>query len=218
VRTDVTEIKHAQEELARAKETLETTFNSVDQGILMVDGEYRIAAYNQRLAELLDLPKAILDGNPGWAKCVRYSFEQGEFEAMGLGGDGNIVAQIDQWIEERRNLTEPVTHRYRRPNGVELEIWTNPLSTGGWYRFTATSRNAMRLKKRSVNPRKDTPWCFKRPGMTFMIWTWRPTKTTSPPIEDREPGLKAGMGQDQPGRSGCTRTIRKITAPTTLLH
>jgi PAS domain S-box-containing protein len=143
VRTDVTEIMRAEEELARSKDILETTFNSVDQGILMVDGDYRIASYNQRFAELLELPEDILDGNPLWADGVRYSAAHGEYEYMGLDDDGELETQIDRWIEERQNLTEPATHNYRRPNGAELEIWTNPLAGGGWVQVYSdvTERN-----------------------------------------------------------------------------
>jgi signal transduction histidine kinase/CheY-like chemotaxis protein/HPt (histidine-containing phosphotransfer) domain-containing protein len=127
VRTDVTEIKHAQEELARGKEILETTMNSIDQAISMVDGNHRIIAHNRRSAANIGVDPEFLDTNPLWEDLVRKSADTGWFEP---GTD--IEAIIQSQLELRSKPGPPITRRHRRPDGLEFEIWSQPLSDGGW--------------------------------------------------------------------------------------
>ena len=79
LRTDVTEIKSAEEELARNKEILETTINSVDQAITMVDRDHKLIAYNQSWAEMVGLDTEYLDTRPIWFDVVRKFVGSGWF-------------------------------------------------------------------------------------------------------------------------------------------
>ncbi|WP_051340117.1 hybrid sensor histidine kinase/response regulator [Azospirillum halopraeferens] len=53
---DITELKLREEELAEQTGLLKATLESISQGICMVDGEGRLAAWNDEFQRLLDLP------------------------------------------------------------------------------------------------------------------------------------------------------------------
>jgi diguanylate cyclase (GGDEF)-like protein/PAS domain S-box-containing protein len=57
---DVTERKRAEAELREALSLLGATLDSTADGILAVDGEGRIASYNQKFAEMWRLPESVL--------------------------------------------------------------------------------------------------------------------------------------------------------------
>jgi PAS domain-containing protein len=61
---DVTEEHEQQALLAERTALLEATLDNVEQGIMLVDPEHRIAVANRRTAELLDLPMELLSSRP----------------------------------------------------------------------------------------------------------------------------------------------------------
>ncbi|RMD60507.1 MAG: PAS domain-containing protein, partial [Alphaproteobacteria bacterium] len=56
IRTDITEIKVRERELAERTAALDTILASVDQGISLVDANLNVIAFNQKFLELLDFP------------------------------------------------------------------------------------------------------------------------------------------------------------------
>jgi two-component system cell cycle sensor histidine kinase PleC len=74
---DITDRKHAERELARETAILEATLENVAQGIVMVDGECRVVAYNKRYLELTGLPAGLLDGRPLVDEVLRRQGEHG---------------------------------------------------------------------------------------------------------------------------------------------
>ncbi|WP_062151592.1 PAS domain S-box protein [Beggiatoa leptomitoformis] len=68
---DITIRKHAEESIAQKTAILEATLENMGQGILMVDKQWRLVAYNQRVIELLKFPAEFLKHRPNFAEIVR---------------------------------------------------------------------------------------------------------------------------------------------------
>ncbi len=121
---DITSLKLAELELARSSKQLQLTFESMDQGVFLVDADFRVAAWNSRVVGLLDLePGQIHVGQP-YEAFVRGMIARGEY------GDGDPQAHLDRLLKFPR-LGRGIVHERVRPNGVVLEIRLQPLGGGG---------------------------------------------------------------------------------------
>ncbi|HEX2555462.1 MAG TPA: PAS domain S-box protein, partial [Microvirga sp.] len=122
VSTDVTARKEA-ELLAREKaELLEATLENMDQGLVLIDSDERIALTNRRLAHLLDLPPDLLASRPSFREVRAYQAGQGEFRQA-----------PDPWLEKalRDGAVPAPAYERERPDGTVLEVRTVPLARGG---------------------------------------------------------------------------------------
>ena len=147
---DITELKRQQALLARAEAAaresaalleresaiLQTTLQSMDQGVAMVNAEGRVEFCNQRVFTLLDLPPEVLQNRPHVEDVIRYQRAQGEF-------DGLPPEAIAHFQPAGGAPIPPLVVR-RRPNGRILEIRSLPVQGGGMLRtFTdVTERHA----------------------------------------------------------------------------
>ncbi|CAO3371951.1 PAS-domain containing protein [Azospirillum argentinense] len=115
LRTDISELKRREQELAHKSDLLEATFSAMSQGLVVWSADYHFLTCNRRLREMLDLPDGVLQPGLGMADFLRFMAERGEF---GPGDTAEIVA---------RHLTnlrpEGVSRIERtRPDGRVLEI------------------------------------------------------------------------------------------------
>lgn len=134
------------EALAREKESeLRTTLESIDEGIIMVDGSGTIHVINRRVGDLLELPEYWLTGHRKLEDLLAFLRKRGEFEnndfeprvrdmLMGNGLDSSI-SQFER----------------TRPNGTVLEVRMLPMADGGHVRtltdITERKRNEARIAK-----------------------------------------------------------------------
>ncbi len=120
-----------QSELAEKKAVLEMTLDTMDQGLLTVNGEGRVTLYNRRVQELLDLPADMLARKPYFADVIAYQRSTGEFDVPGQA----IPAFVSS------GLVSDQPHRYERvrPNGRAIEVHSIPLGTGMVRTFTDIS-------------------------------------------------------------------------------
>ncbi|TWA84425.1 PAS domain S-box-containing protein [Azospirillum brasilense] len=115
LRTDISELKRREQELAHKSDLLEATFSAMSQGLVVWSADYHFLTCNRRLREMLDLPGDALHPGLSMAGFLRFMAERGEF---GPGDTADIVA---------RHLTnlrpEGVSRIERtRPDGRVLEI------------------------------------------------------------------------------------------------
>ncbi len=110
-------------QLARESGLLEATLENMHQGILVVDETNRIAIYNMRAVEMLNIPEAFLAAKPRSEEVIAYQTAQGEF----IGAPEAVKARI------LPRVTGETTNVYERtrPNGQILEIRTVPFAKGG---------------------------------------------------------------------------------------
>jgi adenylate cyclase len=109
-------------ELQRRGAVLRVTFDNMEHGVLMFDRELKLAAWNRQVMELLELPQAFLESEPGYDDYLHFLAERGEYAS----GDAEA---------EMRRLTANIARDYRwertRPDGTVLEIRHSGLPEGG---------------------------------------------------------------------------------------
>lgn len=123
--SDITKRKQAEEELAEKSRTLETTLESMDQGISMVDGDLNFIAFNQKFLELLDFPPDVFVKGFPMEQAFRYNAERGEY------GPGDTEELVEERINLARRFEAHVFER-KRPDGMIIEIRGTPMAGGGF--------------------------------------------------------------------------------------
>lgn len=118
---------------------LETTLNTMDEGLLMVDADGIIQVYNDRVLELLDLPREMMEARPSLDELRAFQIARNEFMLQDDGFRKLLTGAAED---------APAFYERERPNGVVLEVRTVPLPGGGIVRtFTdVTSRRAAERK------------------------------------------------------------------------
>ena len=147
--TDVTECRRAEMEAAEKSAMLAVTFEHMGQGIVLLDAEHRLAAWNGRFAEMHNLPEALLAERPPLEEVVRYQVEKGYYEEE---LEGDVESQVRARLAAA-DVTEPIIYEQQRPDGVVQEVRSNPLPDGGLVRTYTdiTERKEIEEKINSSN-------------------------------------------------------------------
>jgi len=109
------------------RELLQTTVESLTQGVSVVDGELRLVAWNRRYEEMFHYPERFLYVGCPIERVYRFNAERG------LLGTGRGAAEED--IQRRlRWLREGSPYRLERslPDGKVVDIRGSPLPHGGF--------------------------------------------------------------------------------------
>ena len=106
--------------------TLTTTLNHVDQGILMVDGSGTLSVYNGRVAEMLGLPEDMLASRPPFTTVLQHQWETQEFR--------RTDTTFQDFVRAGGILDRPQFYERERPNGIAIEVRSQPLQGGGMVR------------------------------------------------------------------------------------
>lgn len=125
--SDVTERVRAEQALEREHTILQNTLDSVEQGIIMADGDLRVVMSNRRAADLLNVPADFLAAGPLYAEVIRCQRDRGEFADDPSDPD----LHLDDWPEGTR---QPLTFKRRCRNGAVVEVRSTPLAEGGFVR------------------------------------------------------------------------------------
>jgi signal transduction histidine kinase/CheY-like chemotaxis protein len=134
----------AQVELRKQTALLQATLENMDQGIMMFDAEETIQIHNQRAVELLDLPPALMAGQPSFKQVREYQLGTGEFE--------HSDDTFRQWVSTVGVNGTRHTYERARPNGTVIEVRTVPLPDGGAVRTYTdiTSRKTAEIALREA--------------------------------------------------------------------
>ena len=108
------------------RELLETTVESLLQGVSVVDKELRLVAWNKRYEEMFHYPERFLYVGCPIERVYRFNAERGI-----LGGSRPIEEEVEKRLDW---LREGSPHRLERPlpNGRVVDIHGNPLPHGGF--------------------------------------------------------------------------------------
>lgn len=120
---------------------LQTTLDTMDQGIFMADTEGRLKVYNRRTLELLDLPPEVMSGAPTVHDILAFQRRRGDFDAMPADERHKLGPAVEDGklsIYEREG-----------PNHTVLEVRTAPIVGGGAVR-TYTDVTARRTSERKL--------------------------------------------------------------------
>lgn len=109
------------------RELLQTTVESLLQGVAVVDKELRLVAWNKRYEQMFDYPERFLYVGCPIERVYRFNAERG------ILGSGDRTQEEE--VQRRLNwLREGNSHRLERvmPNGTVIDIHGNPLPHGGF--------------------------------------------------------------------------------------
>ena len=140
---DITEQKLAEQEIERQKAILETTLETMDQGITMFDDDLNVITANSKFLELLEFPPELFPPGTNLADFFRYNAERGEY------GPGKVEEQVASRIELARQF-EPHHFERSRPDGMVIEIRGNPLPNKRGFVTTYSDITQQKLAERTL--------------------------------------------------------------------
>lgn len=124
VYTDVTERRQMADALHRRSAYLQAVLDQLPQGVSVFDEHLRLKHWNDKLFEVLDLPREAIFENAQFEDLIRIPAERGEY------GPGDVEEQVRQ----RRELAERFEpHRFvrARPNGRSHLVEGQPMMVDG---------------------------------------------------------------------------------------
>ena len=137
-------VGHDLTELRRQAANVESILENIEQGVVLLDRDFRIVAYNRRLAEWLEIADRDLRGLP-YEQFIRDLAERGEFadedKETAVTSRMGRVPWRGRFVRERR-----------RRDGRIMSITFNPLPAGGGvmtYSDVTEARNREELLARS---------------------------------------------------------------------
>jgi signal transduction histidine kinase len=122
LRQTATALRASEQREAEKSAILAATLEHMDQGIMMVDSDRRVAICNRRAMELLDLPMALMAGRPLFEDVLAYQWAHEEFS----GSD----EAFRSFVRCALLMEGPTVYERRRPNGKVLEVRTTALPNG----------------------------------------------------------------------------------------
>ena len=114
------------EALAREQAIFEATLAGMSDGIMMVDADLKLMAWNQRFPEFTGVPPEILKVDLPMEDILRGQVAAGEF------GPVDVEAEVARRLEALRSGASMGTIERPRPSGRQLEIRRNSLPGGGF--------------------------------------------------------------------------------------
>ena len=124
------ETAQASEAMALEKSReLEITLEHMSEGLMMVDGDRKVAVINHRAIELLNLPADFVHGQRTFADVMSHLWRQGDF-----GRDGEALEPEVREFVKAGGLGEIGAYERTRPDGTSLEVRSVPLAGGGFVR------------------------------------------------------------------------------------
>ena len=122
------------DELLLKTQLLQTTLNSINQGIFMIDAQDRITTYNPRVCELLDLPEELLRNRATVRDLTHYQMQRGDFGPDGQRVDSNAREYVMAGGQFAQAPSIPMHYLRETPAGRTLEVSTRALPEGGMVR------------------------------------------------------------------------------------
>ena len=110
------------------RELLQTTVESLLQGVSVVDKELSLVAWNRRYEEMFNYPERFLYVGCPIERVYRFNAARG---ILGSGGDRSEEEEVQRRLDW---LREGNRHRLERimPDGMVIDIHGNPLPHGGF--------------------------------------------------------------------------------------
>ena len=122
---DITALKAREKELAEKTRLLQSTLENMGEGISVFDADFKMVAWNERLIDMVGLPRELYKVGTPFEAVVRYSAERGEY------GPGNVEEYVRERIRQS-TLPQPQRNARWRFNGRYVELRRNPMPGGGF--------------------------------------------------------------------------------------
>jgi len=104
---------------------LETTLESMSEGLTVFDSDLRLLAWNNQFIKLYNYPKDFIRVGKSYADIIRFNIERGDY------GPGNPEQQLKEPVQRASDI-KPNRFEVLRADGTCLEISRNPMPAGGF--------------------------------------------------------------------------------------
>ncbi|MDP1963627.1 MAG: PAS domain S-box protein [Reyranella sp.] len=168
---DLTELRRREREAAEQAATLNSILENIDQGVVLFDKELKIAAYNRRLGEWLQVDGSRDARGESYERIVRDLADRGEYapehKETAIATRLRLVRSRERFVGERR-----------RGDGRIVAVTFNPLPEGGgvmtYSDVTEARMHAARLAESEENFRylfRNSPlpmWVYQTETLKFL--------------------------------------------------
>ncbi len=138
-------LQRSQREGEEKSQLLQTTFENMDQGILMVDPNRIVVVCNSRTMEMLGLPASLMLSRPHFSEVLAYQWKTDDFV--------HTPADIQEMIRAGGLLDQPHVYQRERANGRTIEVRSQPLTDGGLVRTYTDITERKRAEERAETAR-----------------------------------------------------------------
>jgi PAS domain S-box-containing protein len=175
--SDITAQKQAAAEAQRASallaektHVLETTLESLSQGVISVDAATRIHVWNRRALELLQVPQALLQTHPTLRELGRWQAQQGHFGAQLEQLEGPVERdELHRYLAGEDSVLGQAAHyRRTRSDGTVIEVHTH-FTPGGGHVRTYTDVTAQLAAQRALRE-SETRFRSMADAAPALIW------------------------------------------------
>lgn len=139
VATDITEVKRRQAELATKTTQLQATLENMGEGICVYDADMRLIAWNDRMAELLDLPVGFLHRGMSFEELVRHHAAKGELGEF--NGDDEVARRVAS-----ARVADDRRFGLWQANGRYIEYRRSSMPDGGFVTLYSDGTERMRAE------------------------------------------------------------------------
>lgn len=163
---DEDEVKRTEEALESERARLKAALDNIDQGVVMYDANWRLSLYNQRWVDLLGFNLEFLGTKPTLEEIIRNEVERG----IDADLPGDTKDKVHAWMRPVRATDGPYVFEQHLADGTIIELWTNPLPSGGLIRTLTdiTARRHLEQTLRESDKRYALAAVLSRVGH----WTW----------------------------------------------
>jgi signal transduction histidine kinase/DNA-binding response OmpR family regulator/HPt (histidine-containing phosphotransfer) domain-containing protein len=141
--TDVTVSRSAANELKKQKEIADLALENMDQGILLVDANWQVAAYNQKAMQMFGVTEEQVAAHPDYDDLTRF------ITVDRLNQPEALQQRLAEAHSQKISKSERTT-----PDGRVIEQRHNPIPGGGFVR-TFTDITAGKLAARELSAAKQ---------------------------------------------------------------
>ncbi len=149
------QVRLTSEMLAAESQVLERTLDSLDQGVLSVDAQGCVNAYNRRFLELLRLPESLLQSNPPLVDVVRHQLDEGHY-------DGETRERAELAVQRMLGQAGPLPpgiwrDSYRRStfDGRVIEVESFGADDGGFVRTYTDITERLKNEQALIAAKED---------------------------------------------------------------
>ncbi|MBI1776723.1 MAG: PAS-domain containing protein [Proteobacteria bacterium] len=138
--TEITELRRREAHIAEQSRLLETTFESIDQGIAVFDMKQTLIASNDRHRLLLDYPAELVRNGRNLKELVLHAAERGDY------GPGDPHELANRYLAQREKAfgKRRVVHR---ASGISLEFCSYRTPDGGSVTLIADVTERVRAER-----------------------------------------------------------------------
>jgi signal transduction histidine kinase/ActR/RegA family two-component response regulator/HPt (histidine-containing phosphotransfer) domain-containing protein len=165
--TDITERRRQQQALAAARDAarevqgaLETTIETMAQGLVMIAPDGTVRLISRRARELLRLPEELAQPGVRFAELVAFQSARGDYDRSAEGQEQARRALAGEALEEKR-------YERARADGTVLEVHAQRMEDGGSVR-TYTDITERKRQQEALSAARDAAEAANRAKSAFL--------------------------------------------------